>query len=89
MIGDVYGEARPMEADHAPADSPAGMPPAPPASPVVAKIGGDGGDRRPARQGQQPQQPGTPIAMRSNFNPLAAFSPAVTTDAGGPRDGRR
>src|SRR5439155_16456530 len=28
-------------------------------------------------------QPGTPIAIRSNFNPLAAFSPAVKTDAAG------
>ena len=29
------------------------------------------------------QQPGTPIAIRTNFNPLAAFSPTVMTDAAG------
>jgi uncharacterized protein YfaS (alpha-2-macroglobulin family) len=33
--------------------------------------------------GQQPQQPNAPIAIRSNFNPLAAFAPAVKTDAAG------
>ena len=33
------------------------------------------------RQGQP--QPNTPIAVRSNFNPLAAFAPAVKTDATG------
>ncbi|HEY4179017.1 MAG TPA: alpha-2-macroglobulin family protein [Kofleriaceae bacterium] len=30
-----------------------------------------------------PNQPNTPIAVRSNFNPLAAFSPTVKTDANG------
>ncbi|MEO8703659.1 MAG: Ig-like domain-containing protein, partial [Kofleriaceae bacterium] len=34
--------------------------------------------------GQQPAQPSGPaIAIRSNFNPLAAFAPAVKTDASG------
>jgi hypothetical protein len=29
------------------------------------------------------QEPATPVAIRTNFNPLAAFSPAVRTDASG------
>jgi uncharacterized protein YfaS (alpha-2-macroglobulin family) len=33
--------------------------------------------------GQQLGQPMTPIAIRSNFNPLAAFAPSVRTDASG------
>jgi len=31
----------------------------------------------------QPAEPTTPIAIRTNFNPLAAFSPSVKTDASG------
>ncbi|MBS1121038.1 MAG: hypothetical protein H6Q90_3266, partial [Deltaproteobacteria bacterium] len=31
----------------------------------------------------QPPAPNAPIAIRSNFNPLAAFAPAVKTDAAG------
>jgi uncharacterized protein YfaS (alpha-2-macroglobulin family) len=34
-------------------------------------------------EAQKPDQAATPIAVRSNFNPLAAFSPSVTTDANG------
>jgi hypothetical protein len=33
--------------------------------------------------GSQPSEPDAPIKLRSDFNPLAAFSPAVTTDAQG------
>jgi uncharacterized protein YfaS (alpha-2-macroglobulin family) len=32
---------------------------------------------------QDPAEPNTPVAIRTNFNPLAAFSPAVKTDANG------
>ena len=42
--------------------------------------------RRQDRDGknyQAPEQPNTPIAIRTNFNPLAAFAPAVKTDADG------
>ncbi|HEX5059401.1 MAG TPA: DUF6049 family protein [Kofleriaceae bacterium] len=35
------------------------------------------------QQGQKPQEPNTPVAIRTNFNPLAAFSPSVKTDANG------
>lgn len=32
---------------------------------------------------EQPEQPDTPIAVRTNFNPLALFAPAEATDAEG------
>jgi uncharacterized protein YfaS (alpha-2-macroglobulin family) len=36
-----------------------------------------------AKLQQQPDEPTTPVAVRTNFNPLAAFSPAVKTGADG------
>ncbi len=41
------------------------------------------GPRRPARPERQHAAEDGAIAIRSNFNPLAAFSPSVTTDASG------
>ena len=47
--------------------------------------------RRTRRDGRDDKagRADTPIAMRSNFNPLAAFSPAVKTDADGKATRRR
>jgi alpha-2-macroglobulin len=53
-------------------------PPPPPAPPKQKKEGGK--DRE--ESGGEAQQ-NTAIAIRSNFNPLAAFAPAVKTDAQG------
>jgi len=61
-------EAKPMEAPMA--DAPA--PPPPPKTPAPASGEASGGKAAPK-----------PIAIRSNFNPLAAFSPAVKTGADG------
>jgi len=64
------------------AAAPAGQPPPPPPkSPMPdadKKVGGKDLDNR-----QQNGQPAPAVAVRSNFNPLAAFAPAVKTDAGG------
>src|SRR6185436_16837307 len=35
------------------------------------------------KNAQQPNEPTTAVAIRTNFNPLAAFSPSVKTDANG------
>ncbi len=57
--------------------SPPPPPPPPPDAPKDAKKA-----ERDEGEAQSPQ-PNTPIAVRSNFNPLAAFSPTVKTDANG------
>ena len=49
-------------------------------------VGGEAKDKAPSRALQQEAQPPAhtgPIAVRSNFNPLAAFAPEVKTDAAG------
>ncbi|MGE3763679.1 MAG: alpha-2-macroglobulin family protein [Kofleriaceae bacterium] len=51
-------------------------PPAPPKDKAAKEMESD-------EDGTPDQQPSTAIAIRSNFNPLAAFSPAVKTDANG------
>ena len=63
----------------------AAMAPAPMASLSMAKSETFNGalreslaDRRP-----EPEQPNTPIALRTNFDALAAFAPSVKTDADG------
>jgi len=69
-------------------------PAAPMASSVARAEGGK--DKAPGNQldekskfaagiggGAAQPQPNTPIALRTNFNPLAAFAPAVKTDANG------
>jgi len=45
-------------------------------------LGGLAGDGKPNGT-PPPVDPGAPIAVRSNFNPLAAFAPVVTSDANG------
>ena len=50
-------------------------------APAPAKVAlADDGD---ARGGGGGRDPGVPIAVRTNFNPLAVFSPVVRTDAAG------
>lgn len=51
--------------------------PSPAAPPPPPKVGGKD------KNTQQPDEPTTPVAIRTNFNPLAAFSPSVKTDANG------
>jgi uncharacterized protein YfaS (alpha-2-macroglobulin family) len=74
------------QAEAAPATTtPSAPSPAKPAPPMEAKakLAKGGKDEAPKRQqGQQPP-PGGQIAIRSNFNPLATFAPAVKTDAAG------
>ena len=73
-LGDVSKSA-PEEAPMTSATTPApAAPPPPPKSPM-------GKDK--AGEKEDGQQPNTPIAVRSNFNPLAAFSAAVHTNADG------
>nr|HEX4318747.1 alpha-2-macroglobulin family protein [Kofleriaceae bacterium] len=55
-------------------------PPPPPAPPATTTPSAQPGA---PSQSQQPQQPGPAIALRTNFNPLAAFAPAAMTDARG------
>ncbi|HEY5934552.1 MAG TPA: DUF6049 family protein, partial [Kofleriaceae bacterium] len=56
--------------------------PSPRPEPKLAKNRDEGS--RQKGQGQQPgPQPGGQIAIRTDFNPLAAFAPAVKTDAAG------
>ncbi len=63
--------------------TPAGTPPPPPPAPPSAQDRGGREENKDVNQ-KQPNQPQTgPIAIRSNFNPLAAFAPAVSTDANG------
>ncbi|MGN6106364.1 MAG: Ig-like domain-containing protein, partial [Kofleriaceae bacterium] len=71
-------------------------PPAPPAAPMAKAAGskedGMAADQQrevsfaegaPGNKNGAGATPKTPIAIRSNFNPLAAFAPAVKTDASG------
>ncbi|MDX2086759.1 MAG: Ig-like domain-containing protein [Kofleriaceae bacterium] len=51
-----------------------------PAEPTIAR---DGFAENKPDAPDQAGAPGAPVAVRSNFNPLAAFSPSVTTDANG------
>ncbi|MCX5743247.1 MAG: DUF6049 family protein [Proteobacteria bacterium] len=55
-------------------------PPPPPGAPMEKEAKAEGNMNRP-NPGPQAGQPA--IAIRSNFNPLAAFSPTVKTDAAG------
>ncbi len=80
--GAAAGSAAPgvAFADAPPPPPPSPSTPSPVAKPMMetAKI-----DPSSTTQGITVQQPGPPIAIRTNFNPLAAFAPAVRTDASG------
>jgi hypothetical protein len=65
-----------------PAAAPMAEPPAPPPPPPAATEQKEETTPR-AKSAEEPQQPVATIAVRSNFNPLAAFAPAVMTDANG------
>jgi hypothetical protein len=72
----------------APGGAPPPPPPAPMAEPTDKSIAGKDDERKEAESGEREHEPAKPqqqqtIAVRSNFNPLAAFAPAVTTDAAG------
>ena len=86
-----YGGAMKMEASGAYDDAdavmarPSAMPPPPPGAPANghAKKAKNGGSKDTAERAAPGDKPGPAIAVRSNFNPLAAFAPAVRTDAQG------
>ncbi|HTL34763.1 MAG TPA: DUF6049 family protein, partial [Kofleriaceae bacterium] len=70
------------EMEEAPAPTTGAMPPpAPPAK--NKKSAEDKDEAKKESGGEDNQQQNTAIAIRSNFNPLAAFSPAVKTDGNG------
>ncbi len=78
--GGMPGSAAPMPTMAAPMDQAEGAPPPPPAPPAPPGVGAL------ARTKNAPGGGGSataPIAIRTNFNPLAAFSPSVVTDAAG------
>ena len=81
-VGGSYGSA-----SAEPPAPPGAPPPAdeaekkPEPSPAPMRRKGEGGEE--GQQGQKQQAGGPPIAIRSNFNPLAAFAPAVKTDGAG------
>src|SRR6185295_17201728 len=58
-------------------------PPAPPGEPMALEKPTKKVKEAMLEQREEQAQPNQPIAIRSNFNPLAAFSPAVHTDASG------
>jgi len=70
-------ESAPMEMS-AEAPMAGAPPPAPPPPPPKQQKGG-----KEEEQDDDAADPSKPIAIRSNFNPLAAFSPSVKTDANG------
>ena len=76
--GPMGGAMADEEKEMAPAASAA---PASPPPPEMAKKKAEGGKDKSS--GGEGQEQNTAIAIRSNFNPLAAFSPTVKTDASG------
>jgi len=81
--------AKPDDATAVMADAPA-PPPAPSAEPKPTEARGEtlemarnAGVLGGLKSSGRPSQPSAPIAIRSNFNPLAAFAPTVKTDAQG------
>jgi uncharacterized protein YfaS (alpha-2-macroglobulin family) len=73
-------------AESASADMASGAPPPPPSPMAPAAEAADGRQMMRAAKsapGGAANQAQAPIAIRSNFDPLAAFAPAVTTGAGG------
>ncbi len=60
-----------------------GAPPPPPAPPPAEAAPEKPSPKPDAKPTTGEQQPGGAIAIRSNFNPLAAFAPAVKTNASG------
>ncbi|MCL4860764.1 MAG: hypothetical protein KJZ93_15215 [Caldilineaceae bacterium] len=73
-MGDVVMEsARSLSADTAVVGAGAPMPTAMPAATEAMAF----------EEAEQPGQPGAPITIRTDFNPLALFAPAVRTDSNG------
>ncbi|MGE5183192.1 MAG: Ig-like domain-containing protein [Acidobacteriota bacterium] len=80
------GAATEADGDVMAADKVAGPPPPPAAEPAPAldegKMGKKGREKN-AEGGEEGGKSTSPVALRTNFNPLAAFSPSVVTDASG------
>ncbi len=83
--GVLGGAADAVAATAAPADMERAMPgSAPPAEPMARAEGGEAKQQEGSdKDGKSSSGEGPAIAVRSNFNPLAAFSPTVKTDANG------